>query len=396
MTRAVCVVAVVLACARPAGATQVAAFFVHGKGDHSLINQGSAWAYWDNGRFMNETTEWGCTPYGYSYVDGTYNLEEAAFSKYYWSGWWPDTGYIYEGGPGVSDFMANFIRRWNVTDLIVVTHSMGGNVVRTILSEAHYWDWCADTDPFTHMWDPLCRALRENQRLVQSRVKAVFAIAAPFTGSEAADYASALRNSWPPVAWIGQWLSGGDPSTVACTTTSMAKKNAKLLYGTAGRPWDPTQPIAQWVAMASWNYPSQMANDWLHAEDGGLVTVAALVPFPDNLSDGLVGYYSQRAVGTSNSGTIFRNNHYHSKYIGRDPVWVGNPGCGGVLVRPDGTPYCAYLDKSGGTEICTSQPNGVLCQGTPYGPDEAVRVQNSLSAWELQKCGASCRSFCLP
>ena len=60
-----------------ASATQIAQYFIHGKGNHGLASRGNVWAYWDNGNFL--AVGHGCgVPYDYSTVDGTFRIEEAA------------------------------------------------------------------------------------------------------------------------------------------------------------------------------------------------------------------------------------------------------------------------------------------------------------------------------
>jgi len=341
-----------------ASATQIAQYFIHGKGNSGLASKGNVWSYWDNGNFL--ALGHGCgVPYDYSAVDGTFRIEDAAFGKYDWGGWANDPPGRMLSGPGVATQMADFIRRWGVTQLIVTTHSMGGNVLREILSDDKYWNWCAFDNAYTGTHDPLCAKLRDDQQLVMRTVTRVYAIAAPFTGSEAADLSATLSGSWL-VGWIADWLNRFDAATFACTTRRMATMNAKTLFGTANRPW-PGPYYAVWISAVSGLTPSQMGNDWAHLEDVELAGCAAVVPFAGGLSDGLVSYTSQRAVGTTPAYMIFHNNHYHAKY-GSSGVWCDN----------------------------------VDCRGLPYGADVAMSISNWVESYAEAKCHNSCQSFCLP
>ena len=160
------------------------------------------------------------------------------------------------------------------------------------------------------MASQLCVHFRDDLMLVRSRLKVVYAVAAPFAGSEAANQATSMSSSYT-LGWLGDWLSGADLSTRQCQTAYMARYNETRLYG-VGRPWPIGYPKVQWMPYYSALTPGTMWNDGRHTEDYGMYLMTAIIPWPDDLSDELVSYRSQIAIGTAVASGRFSNNHWHS------------------------------------------------------------------------------------
>ncbi|MGH3055494.1 MAG: hypothetical protein ACRDL7_11015, partial [Gaiellaceae bacterium] len=130
---------------------------------------------------------------------------------------------------------------------------------------------------------------------------------------------------------------------------------------------------------------------------------AGLAPFPNNLSDGLVSWDSQRAVGLANTngpptGTLFRDNHFHSKYAGTlgetCAVYNWSGSCSPSSRAPICASYlgtCPYLYPqivaTGDFNQCLSRQQ---CIGQAYGQDAAVRIQNTVWGYAGQRCGYTC------
>jgi len=108
--------------------------------------------------------------------------------------------------------LTSFINARGITDLVVITHSNGGNVMRWILSNP--------------TWD-------SRYPNIISKVRWVNAIAASSAGTPLAD---AVMNGNVFEASVG-WLLGYQSDAVRQQQTSwMAYYNQNYLYGTSGRP----------------------------------------------------------------------------------------------------------------------------------------------------------------
>jgi len=112
----------------------------------------------------------------------------------------------------LADQLLSFINSKGITDLVVITHSNGGNVMRWILSNP---TWDADYQP------------------VINSIRWVNALAPSSLGTPLAD---AVMNGTVFEAALG-WLLGYQNDAVQMQQTSwMSYYNANWLYGTSGRP----------------------------------------------------------------------------------------------------------------------------------------------------------------
>jgi len=112
----------------------------------------------------------------------------------------------------LADQLKSFIDSRGITDLVVITHSNGGNVMRWILSNP--------------TWDP-------DYQPVINATRWVNALAPSSTGTPLAD---AVMNGTVFEAALG-WLLGYQNDAVQMQQTSwMAYYNTNWLYGTQGRP----------------------------------------------------------------------------------------------------------------------------------------------------------------
>ncbi len=108
--------------------------------------------------------------------------------------------------------LTNFISAKGITDLVVITHSNGGNVMRWIMSNP--------------TWD-------SRYPNIISKIRWVNALAPSSLGTPLAD---AVQSGTVFETVMG-WLLGYDNDAVRMQQTSwMAYYNANWLYGTAGRP----------------------------------------------------------------------------------------------------------------------------------------------------------------
>jgi hypothetical protein len=112
----------------------------------------------------------------------------------------------------LADQLLSFINARGITDLVVITHSNGGNVMRWLLSNP---TWDADYQP------------------VINSIRWVNALAPSSLGTPLAD---AVMNGTVFEAALG-WLLGYQNDAVRMQQTSwMTYYNANWLYGTQGRP----------------------------------------------------------------------------------------------------------------------------------------------------------------
>jgi len=132
-----------------------------------------------------------------------YTVINCDFEQYMWT----------SGAAGcLASQLANFINTNGITDLVVITHSNGGNVMRWILSNP--------------TWDP-------NYPTVINAIRWTNALAPSSLGTPLAD---AVMNGTVFEAAVG-WLLGYQSDAVRMQQTSwMAYYNTNWLYGTSGRP----------------------------------------------------------------------------------------------------------------------------------------------------------------
>ncbi|WP_193161251.1 hypothetical protein [Microbulbifer hainanensis] len=164
----------------------------------------------------------------------------------------------------------NFIESMNIDDLVVVTHSNGGNVMRWILSNP--------------TWDSRYPTIINNTRWVD-------VLAASSAGTPLAD---AVMSGNVFEASVG-WLLGYQNDAVRMQQTSwMAYYNDNWLLGTSGRP---SLPVGFWnvvgtdVETAVWDSDSYCGG---YTENLGLEVTQAWL---DSCSDGFLNCTSQNAAG---------------------------------------------------------------------------------------------------
>ncbi|HEX7769062.1 MAG TPA: hypothetical protein VF422_03435 [Dokdonella sp.] len=167
--------------------------------------------------------------------------------------------------------LSNFINTRGITDLVVITHSNGGNVMRWIMSNP--------------TWDSRYPA-------IISRIRWVNAIAASSAGTPLADAVIAGNVFENAVGW----LLGYQSDAVRQQQRSwMAYYNQNYLYGTSGRP---ALPKGFWnivgtdVESAIWDGDSYCGG---YAENVGLEVTQNWL---SSCSDGFIECSSARAAGS--------------------------------------------------------------------------------------------------
>jgi len=171
----------------------------------------------------------------------------------------------------LADQLYSFITSKGINDLVVITHSNGGNVMRWILSNPT-WDWRYPT--------------------IINNIRWVNALAPSSLGTPLAD---AVMNGNVFEAAVG-WLLGYQSDAVRMQQQSwMASYNADYLYGTSGRP---ALPVGFWdvvgtdVETAIWDGDSYCGGYTLNL--GLEITQAWL----DSCSDGFLNCTSQAGAGS--------------------------------------------------------------------------------------------------
>jgi len=182
--------ALVLLCTSAAFATTGVAF-VHGTGKQTnALND-----YWTSA--MVDSVRQGLSN------SANYTVINCDFEQYMWDA---------DAAGCLAGQLLSFINSRGITDLVVITHSNGGNVMRWILSNPT-WDSRYPTIINTIRW--------------------VNALAPSSLGTPLAD---AVTNGTVFESALG-WLLGYDNDAVRMQQTSwMAYYNANWLYGTSGRP----------------------------------------------------------------------------------------------------------------------------------------------------------------
>lgn len=171
----------------------------------------------------------------------------------------------------LADQLYGFITSKNITDLVVITHSNGGNVMRWIMSNP--------------TWDSKYPTIINNTRWVN-------ALAASSKGTPLAD--AVMQGNVFEQA-LG-WLLGYKSDAVRMQQESwMAYYNANWLLGTSGRP---SLPKGFWnvvdsdVESAIWDPDSYCGG---YAENVGLETTQNWL---DSCSDGFLNCSSQNGAGS--------------------------------------------------------------------------------------------------
>lgn len=224
--------------------------FVHGTGNQTdALND-----YWKS-EFVNSVRQ------GLS-NQSNYVVINCEFEEYMWD----------DSASGcLAGYLYNFINSKNIDDLVVITHSNGGNVMRWIMSNP--------------TWD-------SRYPTIISKIRWVNALAPSSKGTPLADAVI----SGTVFEGIMGWLLGYQSDAVRMQQTSwMEYYNANSLYGTSGRPslpkgfWD---VVGTDVETAIWDSDSYCGGYDLNL--GLEVTQAWL----DSCSDGFLNCSSQAGAGS--------------------------------------------------------------------------------------------------
>lgn len=195
----------------------------------------------------------------------------------------------------------NFITSKGITDLVVITHSNGGNVMRWILSNP--------------TWD-------SRYPTIISAVRWVNALAPSSAGTPLAD---AVTNGTVFEQALGWLLGYASPAVQMQQLSWMAYYNANWLYGTSGRPALPKtfyNVVGTDVETAVWDGDSYCGGYSLNL--GLEVTQAWL----NNCSDGFLDCSSQEAAGVTwfrdtqvtNGSEPLSHNQSRRKCFGLDVI----------------------------------------------------------------------------
>lgn len=236
-------------CTFPALANKGVAF-VHGTGDH----RSNAVDYWKSD--MINSVRSGLPD------SSRYLVVNCDFSKYMWTN---------EAAGCLAGQLSSFISSKSLTQLTVITHSNGGNVMRWILSNP--------------TWDT-------RYPNIISKTHKVIALAPSSLGTPLAD---AAINGNVFESAVG-WLLGYKSDAVRQQQVSwMATYNAQYLLGTAGRPALPKpflNVVGTDVDSAIWDPDSYCGG---YAENVGLEVTQNWL---NSCSDGFLNCTSQRGAGT--------------------------------------------------------------------------------------------------
>jgi len=248
--RRVLVLYVTLACSALPAAAATGVAFVHGTGSQTdALNN-----YWT--AEMVNSVRLGLPD------QNNYLVVNCDFSQYAWTS---------AAAGCLAGQLTSFINSRNITDLVVITHSQGGNVMRWILSNP--------------TWDSRYPA-------IISKIRWINAVASSSLGTPLAD---AVMNGTVFEQSVG-WLLGYQNDAVRMQQVSwMAYYNANWLFGTAGRPrlpkgfWD---VVGTDVDSAPWDPDSYCGGYTLNL--GLEITQAWL----SSCSDGFLNCTSQAGAGT--------------------------------------------------------------------------------------------------
>lgn len=225
--------------------------FVHGTG-----NQTNAYSDYWTGDFVQSVIRG--LPNSSNYV-----VVNCKFEEYMWT----------SGAAGcLAGSLHNFITSKNIDDLVVLTHSNGGNVMRWILSNPTY----------DSRYIPIIQATRH-----------VTAIAPSSLGTPLAD---AVVNGTVFEQTLG-WILGYASDAVKMQRVgSMAYYNANYLLGTSGRP---SLPVTFKNIVGSDVDSSPFDGDSYCGGYQYQVALEVTQNWLDNCSDGFLECKSQRGAGTT-------------------------------------------------------------------------------------------------
>lgn len=201
----------------------------------------------------------------------------------------------------LAGYLHTFINNENVTDLVVITHSNGGNVMRWILSNP--------------TWDSRYPA-------IISAVRWVNALAPSSLGTPLADAVTSGSVFEQAVGWL---LGYASDAVKMQQTSWMAYYNANWLYGTSGRPALPTgfwNVVGTDVETAIWDPDSYCGG---YALNLGLEVTQAWL---DSCSDGFLECASQKGAGSlwfedtaaTNGDEPLSHNQSRRKCFGLDVI----------------------------------------------------------------------------
>lgn len=241
---------VMLACGSAQAADVLGVAFVHGTGKQTDARA----EYWQPG--IIDAVRQGLRN------SANYTVVNCDFEQYMWK---PEAAGCLAGQ------LTTFINTKGITQLVVITHSNGGNVVRWILSNPTY-----DS---------------RYPKLIQT-ISKVTALAPSSAGTPLAD---AVLNGNVFEASVG-WLLGYQNDAVRMQQVGwMATYNAQNLYGTAGRPALPRPfraVVGSDVESAVWDSNSYCGG---YAQNVGLEFTQNWL---DSCSDGFLECSSQKAAGS--------------------------------------------------------------------------------------------------
>ncbi len=228
--------------------------FVHGTGDQT--NAAADYWQWNTINSVRQGLP----------NQNNYTVINCQFSQYMWR----------SGAAGcLAAQLTSFINSKNITDLVVITHSNGGNVMRWILSNP--------------TWD-------SRYPNIINKTRRVYAVAASSLGTPLAD---AVTNGNVLETSLG-WLLGYSSDAVRMQQVSwMAYYNGSWLNGTSGRPALPkpmTNIVGTDVESAFWDSDSYCGGYTLN------VGLEFTQNWLNSCSDGFLNCSSQAGAG---SNTIY-------------------------------------------------------------------------------------------
>ena len=235
--------------ATPAMATQGLAF-IHGTG-----NQTDAYSDYWTGSFVNSVRQGLNDPNKYTVI----NCE---FDQFMWDS---------QAAGCLANQLTSFITNQNITELVLLTHSNGGNIVRCVLSNPTY---------------------DSRYPNIITKVSKVIAIAPSSLGTPLADAVNQGSVFETSLGWL---LGYGSDAVSQQQVSWMNYYNQNWLHGTSGRPSLPVifkTIVGSDVESAFWDGDSYCAG---YQYQVALETTQNLL---DSCSDGFLNCSSQTGAGT--------------------------------------------------------------------------------------------------
>ena len=224
--------------------------FVHGTG-----NQTNAYDDYWTGNFVNSVRR--------GLPDSSnYTVINCDFNQYMWN----------ESATGcLAEQLTHFIQNNNITELILLTHSHGGNMVR----------WIESNPTYDHRYP-----------LIINTISEVIALAPSSLGTPLADAVNQGNVFEQTLGWL---LGYGTDAVTQQQVSWMATYNDQNLYGTEGRPSLPKpfrSVVGTDVESAVWD------NDSYCAGYQNQVALETTQNWLDNCSDGFLNCSSQAGAGS--------------------------------------------------------------------------------------------------